>query len=263
MHLAGASELISLMIDHPWTTATRLQRMMIEVFLYRAAVSSTFNSTSSNDACIDRLTNFLQNPLRTVHGSNTNPCSTILGVPGEVFTNVVALSSLRRCMPLQPADQIRAVRIYSRLQAYLASPVQGFDRPSTPLQSALTGELYCLASLLFLEKILRPNLQPYDTKARAIIERALILWGKFAANFKSPVMKWPLVILGCGAIEEAERSVFRRPFEILVSSGVGRAQSVLKLFDQAWGLSLSGRSNIESLGLNVLLRSDLLCPILV
>lgn len=237
---------------------------MIEVFLYRAAASSTFNSTSSNDACIDRLTNFLQNPQITVHDLNTNPYSTILGVPGEVFTNVVALSSLRRCMPLQPADQIRAVRIYSRLQAYLASPVQGFNGPSAPLQSALTGELYCLASLLFLEKILRPNLQPQHTKARAIIERALILWGKFAAaNFKSPVMKWPLVILGCGAIGEAERSVFRRPFQILVSLGVGRAQSVLKLFDQAWGLSLSGRSNIESLGLDVLLRSDLLCPILV
>ncbi|CZR50363.1 uncharacterized protein PAC_00235 [Phialocephala subalpina] len=264
MHLAGAQELILLMMDHSWTTATGYQRIMVEVFLYRAAVSSTFISTSPIDVCIDRHSRFLQQSSMLVNGSSKIEHSTILGVPSEIFTNVMALSLLRRCMPLQPPDEIRAVRIYSRLQAYLVANAPGESDLDQPLQLLLTGELYCLACLLFLEKILRPSLQSHDPEARAIIGRALAVWSKFvAADFKSPTIKWPLVILGCGAIEEAEREMFRRPFEVLASLGVGRAQSILSLFDHAWGIALPDQSNIRFLGLNVLLYNDLLFSILV
>ena len=247
---------------------------MIEVYLYHVAVSSTFTDTSpisfDFDTCFERYLKFLEKSPGSVDILSSRSCSTILDVPSEILGIVVRLSSLRRCIPLLAQDEIRAIRIYSKLEAYLTASIQigtDFDQPTSPgnpLQFILMGELYYLACLLLLEKILNPSLQAHDTGIRKILQRALTVWSKFvAAGFKSPTSKWPLVILGCGAFTESERQVFQKPFKRLSSLGVGGAHNILVLFEQAWGTSRPGQPSTDGLGLDVLLRKDLLLPILV
>jgi hypothetical protein len=72
---------------------------------------------------------------------------------------------------------------------------------------------------------------------------------------------WPSLILGCAALTPAERTLFSAPFEDCARGsglGMGSAVQAYKLLRKAWEFDIGSG---KELGLDILLRDDLLCGV--
>ncbi|KAH6670503.1 fungal-specific transcription factor domain-containing protein [Halenospora varia] len=261
IHMSGARSLVTTFSQAPPSTVHQL--LLLEAYIYHVVISSIFNGITSDPLPDDHISELLQILADSSQRMCIGPIwktSAIIGSAHEVFEYAFRISRLRRRLPLQGPDLEEASRLMDLL--YLSKPdsLCTSHQSCPPAEMTLTTSLYTLACILILSKLLVPTLSSSSPLPRTIISRALTIYTQLPeAELTRPMLMWPSIILGCAAVGPEERKVFCTPFEeSMRQKGLGSAVQSYRLLRRAWEVDcVLGRA----LGLDILLRDDLLCSV--
>ena len=192
--------------------------------------------------------------------------STLLGVSHRLFDIMFRTSLLRRRLPLIDSDRDKASRLKDELQDWHWSKTCDNSIATSDVEPPegmlLTAALYRLACLLLVEKVMDTSIQSIHHIARAIvIQASQVICQIPADDLERSIHSWPLLILGFAAVTGWERALFSAPFEQAEGSlRFGHAAQAYDLLQRSW---FSHDEAGQVLGLNTLLRDDLLCQIFI
>ncbi|KAH8674566.1 fungal-specific transcription factor domain-containing protein [Tricladium varicosporioides] len=262
VHMTGARSLVTSFSRTPPSTVHQL--LLLEAYIYHVVISSIFNDTTSDslpDDYISELLQILSNSSQCICAGPIWKTSAIIGSAHEVFDYVFRISQLRRRLPLQGPDLEEASRLMDILHISklpVLGSLNSHLQLGPPAEMILTTHLYTLACVLILSKLLDLTLSSFSPLSRNIISRALTIYAQLPeAELPRPILMWPSIILGCAAVSQEERKIFCKPFEESIKQkGLGSAVQSYTFLKRAWEVDCTlGRA----LGLDVLLREDLLC----
>ena len=253
---------------------TRLQKAVLEEYIFQSAIASTFTPIKdTNGTRYEHLEDLLQH---LVGNQQTHQFwrdwreSAILGVSHDLFNCIFKLSYLRRKVPLQGDNLIEAIRICSQLQAWRPLSVTtliGLDDVThsvPPWEMIIMSRLYHTATMIYVNKILDPTLSTSQPVVREMVGRGQRILQDVPDHKwqQASVLIWPLLILGISAISPEERECFYRPLEyLLLATNLGCVKPVLSLLGYSWNLYPKGPTG-ECLGLDILFRDDLLSGVM-
>lgn len=267
IHMSGARNLVKSFSQTP--PSTMHQILLLEAYIYHVVISSIFNGDKSDslpDDHISELLLLLSESSQRICPGPLWKTSAILGSSHVAFEYAFRISRLRRRLPLIGQGLEDAMRLKGLLCEAAAEPQRTQYASSAsadatpPLEMTITARLYVHACILVLEKLLDTSLSASDALPRSTISSAVLLYSQLPrAEQKRPMLTWPSIILGCAAESPNDRAVFSDPFvETIREGGLGSAVQSYRLLRQAWQIdSVLGRQ----LGLDILLRDDLLCSV--
>jgi len=193
----------------------------------------------------------------------------LLGISHDFFNYIFKLSYLRRNIPLQGNDRIEALIILAKLKTWTPLNVTdsngsgNLDKSAPPWEMLIMARLYRASTLIYAGKILKPSLTTDDPVVREIVESGQAILQEVPEDKwqQASVLIWPLLILGISAVSFDERQCFYRPLEFLLSvTNLGCVKTVLTLLKNSW-TPYPNEDSERCLGLDVLLRDDLLCEV--
>ncbi|KAG4441702.1 hypothetical protein IFR05_002836 [Cadophora sp. M221] len=272
LHLLGANDFINSSqkgaTGRPAPTRHHIQ--LIEACTYHIALSSTFSGISLPPF----HTNHVSKLLDLLRNSSEDPRnmwkdSSLIGVAHDMLDAIFRSSLLLRQMPLtipnlQYAQELRVMVFNWRWDSPEGHIIeQGGETELSPPESMVkTGELYRLACLLLLEKILEPSLRSSDQVPRSLVtEFCQIIRQLSPEDTKQSVHLWPLLIMGTAAQTQSERELFLAPLQHTPNTfGFGNRTQGCTFLIRSWGL---GEGSDGALGLDILLRDDLLSEVFI
>jgi hypothetical protein len=272
LHLSGAKRLHTTNPSKP-IPQNRLHKALLEEYIFQFAIASTF--TTIQDAAGTRYDD-VQDLLQALVGNSE--CtdfgkdwrnSSLLGISHDFFNYIFKLSYLRQNIPLQGNDRIEALIILAKLKTWTPLTVidsngsGNLDNSAPPWEMLIMARLYRAATLIYAGKILKPSLTTDDPMVRDIVESGQAILQEVPEDKwqQASVLIWPLLILGISAVSFDERQCFYRPLEFLLSvMNLGCVKTVLTLLENSW-TPYPNEDGGRCLGLDVLLRDDLLCEV--
>tara|TARA_R110002060_G_scaffold29390_3_gene39684 strand:+ start:218 stop:850 length:633 start_codon:yes stop_codon:yes gene_type:complete len=208
--------------------------------------------------------------LKRASGDTENmwKSSALIGICQTLFDAIFRISLLRRQLPLTDFDQLYAQELKENVLQWRwdsteeNAPEYRRQDSRPPDAMVRTGHMYQLACLLLVEKILAPDLAAHHQVPRNLIVQFCHIFRQLSPELaKHSVHLWPLLIMGTAAQTRSERELFLAPLQShQTTPGFGNRHQGCTFLMRCWGLS---KSSDEALGLDVLLRDDLLCEIFI
>ncbi|KAH9208402.1 fungal-specific transcription factor domain-containing protein [Leptodontidium sp. 2 PMI_412] len=272
LHLLGANDFInsSQRAATSRSAPTRHHIQLIEACTYHIALSSTFSGISLPLFHTDHVSKLLE-LLRKASEDPRNMWkdSSLIGVSHDMLDAIFRTSLLLRQLPLTVPNRRYALELKEVVFNWQWDSPHGQviehggeTEPRPPETMIKTGELYRLACLLLLEKILEPSLRSSDQVPRNLVTEFCQLIRQLSPeDTKQSVYLWPLLIMGTAAETHSERELFLAPLQHNPNTfGFGNRTQGCTFLIRSWGL---GESSDGVLGLDILLRDDLLCEVFI
>ncbi|RDW71514.1 hypothetical protein BP6252_08077 [Coleophoma cylindrospora] len=265
-HLKGGLALMDLAIARG-PLITTIQHMAMELCLYHIARSSTFSGVKSEPLPDDYISSRLVALDLSARSQGKEPSwrsDSFLGFTPELFDIVFRLSLLRRKVPLQDLDQLKADQIAARLKdlrprLFSMDGLPPVTFSEFPPDMLYTAQLYHLACGLLLLKICKVSLRENDLEVQILIEEAMQIFRTVSlAALRSPPLAWPLIILSCGTTKKADQQLLRSPIEYSsIADRLGSSMYTLRFLDCVW----HGDGGNNGVGLDALFHDELLCTV--
>ncbi|KAH7323641.1 fungal-specific transcription factor domain-containing protein [Rhexocercosporidium sp. MPI-PUGE-AT-0058] len=272
LHLLGANSLItsSQKAITRNSASTKFHTQLVEVYTYHVALSSTFSGVSLLPFQTDHVSKLLK-LLEKASGDPKNMWkeSSLIGVSHGIFDAIFRSSLLLRQLPLTEPNRIYALELRETVLNWRwDSPdwevtENDSENSSSPPEAMIkTGLLYRLACFLLLEKILEPSLTSSDKVSRNLVtEFCQTIRQLSPEDIKQAFHLWPLLIMGTAAQTSSERELFLTPLQNNPNTfGFGNRIQGCTFLIRCWGLV---ESSDGVLGLDILLRDDLLCEVFI
>ncbi|KAL3426426.1 hypothetical protein PVAG01_03217 [Phlyctema vagabunda] len=260
VHLKGAQTLISTAIKKDKLGSPHMV-LLLEAYIFHVVTSALIGGLSwastVPDDHVSNLLEILRTSTEKVLPGPLWAMGAILGVSQDLFDIAFRISQLRRRLPLQADDQLKAAQLQQQLMnwsAPVSSPEDG-SSPQPPLEMILTAELYRLACQLILAKTFHPSLTSADKYARGIVQSSVTIMQQMPkCDFDTFFLHWPVMILGSGAVTTGEQTVFRGFYEREMQlGGFGSLIMVDSLLKHAWSYDHNLQREI---GLDAILKID-------
>ncbi|ATY60071.1 Fungal transcriptional regulatory [Cordyceps militaris] len=256
---------------------TSMRHMLqLESLIYRIAVTSLFRPRE--DCCctfLDRFVDIWAAASSSIRCGGLWRHSLWIGLPPSTFNAVFKLSVLLRQVPLNAPQRAELQRVEEHLPAAHLPPRRALlpgppgahrergGRPALTLdeQSHAAHCLFTSACWIVLAKT-RPAAPTQDQER--IRELALSGCGwldcLIQAEFFSPVLLWPVIIIGLAAATVQEQNTATAYVNALAhTSGPRASTSVTRLFKTAW----EGVNGAEPAGLDMLFDSEALATVFI
>jgi hypothetical protein len=211
--------------------------LVLEAYIFHVALNSTFHSEALKDYNhLEALVAILTTSSIFRDTSTTAyRCSLWLGLPPDLFACIYKISYLRRQPLVTMVQWAHLTAINAKLERMASS--QSARMVPQHNESSKTiiciHQLYIAAARLVLWKLMDPGLDANDPKIQILLHDAM----KHLSDFKSesPLLCYPLAVLGTAAITEDHRELITSQ---LISSrqlaGHRSVGSVLAFLSTAW-----------------------------
>lgn len=218
--------------------------LVIEAFVYRIAINSTFHPE------LLRTYTYLEGLLTTYLGSSGERdskmesfrCALWLGAPTELYDMIYKISFLRQKLPLSANRWVEAGAIGQRLTALCVSEppdtAGGVPRSKADVNTAMyhARGLYVRAAQLLLLTVMEPEVKAVDTRVQHILQYALD--DMAATKPDSPMLMFPVAVLGTAAVDERDRDLITSQLNRMrFVSGDREVENVLLFLQGSWGQS--------------------------
>ncbi|KAJ3497066.1 hypothetical protein NLG97_g2187 [Lecanicillium saksenae] len=226
--------------------------LQLESLIYRVAVTSLFRTSDSLIQDYNFLDPFVETwETHSARGSLWQH-SLWIGLQPPAFNAVFKLSNLLQCVPLSAPQMSEVDNIEHEMAKHLESHsilpsgwalvVQELEQERPPkmtlAEQSLTAHcIFGAAAWIVINKLRTPQITHDDEPVRELVHIACrFLKCIMQANFFSPVLIWPTIIIGLAASQPEDRTLAARYINRLADvSGPRASASVMGLFARAWG----------------------------
>jgi hypothetical protein len=250
---------------------TTFRRLVLGEFIFQLAIASTFHpsffETEQSFLYVHNLLEKLRVNGRREDGATINwrgssAINLILDMyENPVFDWIFRLSYLRTQLPLSGQRLAAAMAILACLENW--RPLSHSSLTGLPREMVVMAELYRIAALILAHKIVDPLLTPQHAAVQPYVRRGTQLLDAIPESKlkDTTLLIWPIFFLGIAATTIEERSSCQRPLQYLSTvCGIGCTRGILALLEHAWEPRPTSTS--DNLGLDVLIRDDLLSQII-